>query len=222
MFTSHTITEAYQQHCQDCVAIVRHPQGLVAILADGAGGSGGGKEAADMFLMWVRAHTDRTNDIREPSQWVELLARLDQQISCADGESTGVVVALFENGLCGASVGDSIAWAVTLGTIDDLTCNQVRKPLLGSGRARPVAFDRPGFDGSLLLASDGLANYTTRQKIAETLKLEDGDQACRNLVNLVRLKSGALPDDVGVILCRRTRDKPNASHRSDRVPYVIS
>jgi serine/threonine protein phosphatase PrpC len=152
--------------------------------------------------MWVQSHVDRVADIRGAGQWVELLHHIDRQVNCAEGETTAVIVALYETGLCGTSVGDSVAWIVGE-SIDELTENQKRRPFVGTGKAEPIGFEREGFAGTLMLASDGLANYAERRKIVETLRMEDMTLACEQLVNLVRLKSGALWDDVGIVLCRR-------------------
>ena len=50
----------------------------------------------------------------------------------------GVVVEVVGSILLGASIGDSGAWLIDGSRIVDLTANQRRKPLLGSGYAHPV------------------------------------------------------------------------------------
>jgi serine/threonine protein phosphatase PrpC len=99
-------------------------------------------------------------------------------------------------------VGDSVAWAITGDGRIDLTCNQQRKPLLGSGAARPVAFSAAPLAGTLLLGSDGLAKYARSDDIAAIARGNDLTTVARELVNLVRLPSGSLQDDVAICLVR--------------------
>jgi serine/threonine protein phosphatase PrpC len=219
-FSVSKITRGYRRRCEDRVDVIPHPAGLVLVCADGAGGSGGGAEAADSILMWVRAHVTQTRDLRPATQWADLLAEADRQISFANGESTGVVVALWDDGLSGASVGDSAAWLVRDDGFDNLTAGQTHKPLLGSGRASPVAFERAGLGQStLLLASDGLVKYAPPRRICELAPLPDLDAAAA-LLDLVRLRSGALQDDVAIVLCRRGR--ASAHEPPPRKRYTVA
>jgi serine/threonine protein phosphatase PrpC len=50
--------------------------------------------------------------------------------------------------------------------------------------------------------ADGLLKYGGRDRIAVLARGADLQVAVRQLAELPRLRSGALPDDVGVILCR--------------------
>lgn len=207
MFHVAQLTAAAGRRGQDRVAVMRHASGVVAVLADGAGGTSGGAEAADTLLLWVQAYASRATDLADPAQWGELLQRVDQQIAAANGQTTGVVVALSDHGLTGASAGDSAAWLIAndeAGGYDDLTASQVHKPLLGTGGARPVTFERPAASGTLLIASDGLVKYAPPRRICEVARGPDLEQVAPQLIDLVRLRSGALPDDVGVVLIRRT------------------
>ena len=218
-----TVTRGYRRRCEDRVDVIEHPMGLVLVVADGAGGSGGGAEAADSMLLWARAHATRVADIRPAAQWADLLAKADQQISVAHGETTSVVVAVWDDGLAGASVGDSAAWVVRPVHFDNLTANQAHKPLVGTGRASPVAFERPGLGGdTLLLASDGLVKYATPQRICEVARSSDLNAAAEALVDLVRLRSGALQDDVAVILCRRAPPSGPAAGAVTRKRHTLT
>ncbi len=103
----------------------------------------------------------------------------------------------------GASVGDSGAWVIRGAQIEDLTEGQARKPLVGAG-CRPVAVRAAALGaGTLLVASDGLLRYAKPSEIAWVAAGRDLVVAVRGLVDLVRLRSGALPDDVSVVLCRQ-------------------
>lgn len=204
----------------DRAEVIRHPDGLVAVLADGAGGSSGGAEAADTVLLWVRALCSRDVDIRSGATWSDLLAKVDRQLECSNGETTAVVVAVWEGRLVGASVGDSAAWLIRPDGCDDLTAAQQYKPLLGRGMAKPVAFERNATNGTLLLASDGLVKYAPRQRICQSVMLPDLNAAADALVNIVRLCSGALQDDVSFILCRPATKPVQVSQERKR--YVLT
>ena len=73
---------------------------------------------------------------------------------------------------------------------------QIRKPLLGSGKAVPVAFETVLGDATLLLATDGLLKYARRDRIAAPARSLHLKIAVQGLTDLPRLRSGALPDDV--------------------------
>ena len=55
----------------------------------------------------------------------------------------------------------------------------------------------------MLVATDGLVKYAPAARICAAARDKSLHAAAGKLVDLVRLKSGALPDDVGVALCRR-------------------
>ena len=103
-----------------------------------------------------------------------------------------------------ASVGDSGAWLLRGPDILDLSERQQRKPLVGGGCApaplRPVHLGT----GTLLVATDGLFNYAKRADIQRIASGPDLASAAQALVDLVRLRSGALQDDVAIVLCRAT------------------
>lgn len=91
------------------------------------------------------------------------------------------------------------------GGIDDLTARQHRKLRLGSGKARPVSISRPRLDGTLLVATDGLFTYARPDRIADMASRDDLDRSASDLIQLVRLPSGGLHDDVGLVLIRTAR-----------------
>jgi serine/threonine protein phosphatase PrpC len=189
--------------CQDRAEIFAAPDRTVLVLADGAGGVSGGDRAASRIVETLREAVLAPES--GPSDWGRFLTRLDRTLldDPEAGESTVVVVEVGAKAVSGASVGDSGAWLVARdGRIDELTAQQSRKPLLGSGRARPTRFQRAALDGTLLVASDGLLKYAPHARIAATVARHDLDECARRLVDLVRLRSGALQDDVALILCR--------------------
>ena len=173
---------------------------VVIVVADGAGGVGSGDQAAECVVREVRAAFKATTT---ESGWVAVLREIDCRIGV--GESTVVIVDASAAGLCGASVGDSQAWLIRVGELDDLTSGQIRKPLLGSGEAKPVSFHRESLTGVLLVATDGFCNYVKRPELVRKIADIDLCEVPRRLVEMVRLKSGELWDDVGIVACRKKR-----------------
>ncbi len=177
---------------------------LVLVVADGAGGISGGAEAAQFLVEGVKKRIGATSI--DTDGLIELLTSLDREMADigAFGETTGVVAVLSGNGIFGASVGDSGAFVFSKTGLENLTANQTRKPFFGSGRAIPIPFTRESLSGTLLVATDGLLKYTSLEKIAATILAADFDSAANKLVELVRYQSGALPDDISILLAQKT------------------
>ena len=170
--------------------------GCVLVVADGAGGTGDGAHAADAVIEAVAAN----RELQGADAWAALLAQIDATLR--NGETTAVVAAIIGNEIHGASVGDSGAWLIDAHGYDELTQGQQRKPLIGSRRASPVPFASRLDAATLLLASDGLLNYAPAQRIAELANIAELSGLATRLCDLVRLRSGALPDDVAILLAR--------------------
>ena len=136
----------------------------------------------------------------------QLLAYIDRALADGgSGESTGLLVAASPLGIHGAGVGDCIAWLIDERGCRELTAEVPRKPLLGSGRACPVSFSLPPTAGTLLLATDGLWKYAAADVICEVVRKLPIEAAAAELLTLPRLASGAVPDDIGIILVRPRR-----------------
>lgn len=168
----------------------------VVILADGAGGMGGGRQAAERIVR------REFRPLHAPSDCVNELRRLDEELrsdaSC--GESTAVLLVVRDGKAFGASVGDSGAWALTTDAIFDLTRRQHRKPRVGSGMAEPVGFGPFFFNDRLLVASDGVLKYAPRERVRRVAFVPDLDVAAEELVAACRLPGGALQDDLAFAL----------------------
>lgn len=190
------ITATYQVESgglnEDRVLVERRGEQTVAIVCDGAGNSARGALAADLAIaelrrLWQAGFVD----------WVHALLAVDQLLKsqAQGGETTCVAAIIYDDGLCrGASVGDSGALMISRSTpVRDLTAFQDRSRL-GSGRAHPKTF-RTQLRGKLLLATDGLLKYISPSDIRPCAA-----HGVNALVDSVRLKSGALQDDVAVIL----------------------
>ncbi len=176
----------------DRAGAVRTATGYLLVLADGAGGTTGGAEAASRVVARALAERPRT-----ASACVALLASLDDRLG--GGETTAVVLAVVDGVVLGASVGDSGAWMQRGKELVDLTENQRRKPLLGSGRATVVAIDPVPLEGRLLVASDGLSSYVQYARIMEILARPFADIPS-SLISAARLPSGALQDDLSIVV----------------------
>lgn len=101
-------------------------------------------------------------------------------------------------------IGDCSAWLIAADDYVDLTADQIRKPMLGSGRARGTTFAAELGATTLLVASDGLTKYAAPSAICGVVRDTPNLQAAaERLVDCVRLRSGGLQDDVSVILVRR-------------------
>jgi len=177
---------------EDRLLVERRGERTVAIICDGAGNGGRGALAAELAV----AELARIGQAGF-ADWVRALLAVDQLLKrqADGGETTCVVVDISDDGECrGASVGDSGAWMLPRGSpVRDLTAHQHRARL-GSGQACPVRF-KAQLMGRLVLATDGLFKYI-RAADTHTCAARGVDA----LIDSVRLKSGALQDDVAVIL----------------------
>jgi serine/threonine protein phosphatase PrpC len=146
------------------------------------------------------------------------LSELDLRIQATGGQSTAVIAVVRSDRVSGASVGDSGALHCKNGDVDELTRGQRSKPLVGSGSAVPVRFRASPLDGTLLVATDGLLKYANWARLVETLGHPQLNEIPELLVSLVRLRPGALQDDVGIVVCRAsTRLRPAiALHRRQK------
>jgi serine/threonine protein phosphatase PrpC len=192
-----TAIESYRERCDDRVAVFGVDERTVIVVADGAGGIGSGDIAAESVLREIETELHR---IHSADEWADALRQIDCRISA--GESTAVIVDVRPYGIAGASVGDSEAWIIDDGVIVDLTANQNRKPLLGSGAASPVSFICSPLNGVLLVATDGFCNYVKRDRVPPMIAQSDFFSIPRHCVEMVRLPSGALWDDIGIVAAR--------------------
>jgi PPM family protein phosphatase len=172
-------------------------RGFVAVVADGAGGMGGGAEAATTLCDLA----SRCAGEREVS-WVTFLLDVDEHLShsSSGGQTTAVIVEAVDGQLVGASVGDSGTLLFCGDEVIDLTAGQRRKPLIGSGMTTPVAFGPVPFNGRLLLASDGILKYVPFAKLSQVVKTGSLHSAALNLIDAAKLPNGEWHDDVAVVL----------------------
>jgi len=194
----------------DRAEVFSRPHGHLFVLADGAGGTSGGAAAADAVLAGARTFFPNS-----PSDCVNFLRDLDRRLTSV-GQTTAVVLLATDSTVFGASVGDSSAWLVVGAAITDLTQLQNAKPLLGSGNARALGFGPLPLVGRMLIGSDGLFKYVPHDRIAALANLPLTDAAAA-LIGAARLRSGALQDDIAVIVAGR-RDVPGDGIGGDSPP----
>ena len=201
MLTS-IVVHAGNPELQDRAAIFEIGHRVVFALADGAGGVAGGALAAEFFTRIVR---ESAASLTTPESCVQLLRRIDQDLAkgfeC--GETTGLVAIVESNRICGASVGDSMAWAFGTNERIELTRGQERKPFLGSGVALARSFTRSPCQGTIVFATDGLWKYAVLELIEQRIHEADASSLAEGLSQLVRLRSGGFPDDVAIMTCQR-------------------
>ncbi|MDP9149641.1 MAG: protein phosphatase 2C domain-containing protein [Myxococcota bacterium] len=197
-----------RQKPRDAAAVFERDDAMVVVLADGAGGLRGGDEASRSFVAVVQsALEDPAFATQELREWIDLFHRTDAAFAAnRTGETTGVVVVLWPRGLFGVSTGDSQAWIIAPGRVDELTVGQHTKGRLGSNRVTPATFERPALSGVLVMATDGLFDYAAVDVIARIVRASAIGAAAERLIELIRLRSGKLADDVALVLVGRTAE----------------
>ena len=183
---------------QDRVEIFHDANRTIIALADGAGGISGGAQAAELF---VRTIEQKKSSLQTDDDCEAFLHNIDRILADDPntGETTGIVIILSNNQTFGASAGDSEAWLFSTTAKTHLTKGQFRKPFLGSGEALAVKFTAQITPGTLLVATDGLWKYTSYEKIHDQIQASP-DNLPERLTTLVRLRSGALQDDIAMAL----------------------
>ena len=192
-----TAVAAYRKRCEDRVAVFASEERTVIVVADGAGGIGFGDIAAAAV---VREIETGFHHIHSADQWADALRQIDLRIPA--GESTAVIVDVRPYGIAGASVGDSEAWIINGEELANLTVHQNRKPLLGSGAVSPVSFNCSPLRGLLLVTTDGFCNYVKRERVPRMIAESDFFSIPRRCIESVRLPSGDLWDDIGIVAAR--------------------
>ncbi|EDN68198.1 conserved hypothetical protein [Beggiatoa sp. PS] len=165
---------------------------------------GGGAEAAELVIQIVKEQIGPNIQFTNPLIWNNILQETDSRLLAHPiaGETTAVIVAISNRIIYGASVGDSGAFLIQGQTDFELTGQQQRKPLLGSGIAMPSPYGPIPFYGTLLLATDGLIKYAPMTKIHQMVLNNPIESVAQSLIESVRYPSGHLPDDVSVIVCK--------------------
>jgi len=195
----------------DALGVFERDQVLVVVVADGGGSMHGGEATSSCLVSVVGAAVeDPAFLVEEMQSWIDLFKTTDTALPAnGAGETTGVVVVAGPRGLAGVSAGDSEAWVVTPTAVDDLTVGRQTGQRLGGNRVTPAAFERPALGGVLVIASDGLFKYAATEVIARIVRSNAIGATAECLIDLVRLRSGKVADDVAVVLVRENGTMPS-------------
>jgi serine/threonine protein phosphatase PrpC len=193
----------YRRVCQDSIGVFDKPDGVILVVADGAGGIEDGEVASRVVVDTVK---QASRDTTSPTDWSQVLRNADHAIG--SGQSTACAVELSSTGLRGASVGDSRVGMIVGEDLVFPSDGQQRKPLLGSGDTEPRSFTMPWDGGLVIVGSDGFWNYVNMGKLLANLHFIEFPVMAKTLAEMVRMPSGNLADDVAVICARRRRSVP--------------
>jgi serine/threonine protein phosphatase PrpC len=203
-FAFQTRAASSRVRSEDRAHVFEHEDGLIIVVADGAGGIGGGANACDALVHAVRTRVaEQPFDPYNLRAWSDAVTRTDAELagSAAGGETTAIVVAVGPHGVAGVSVGDSEAWMVSAG-IDRLTERQDRTRV-GTGKSRPRPFHRSRLQGVLVVATDGLFRHAKHDEICACCASTRIDDIACALASLPKLRSGSHPDDVALVVVKR-------------------
>ena len=202
-FPAHLLVEQSKNGGHVRAILCHYKDSLIIAVADGSGGQGGGGEAADKVIQGVKSALAKGIEPGDYAAWCALLVDIDRQIEEDEeaGETTAIVLALSRRYIAGAACGDSRALLFSRTGLIDITKKQNRRPMLGSGGALPVPINERSLVGTLVVATDGLFDYTNAKALEKSVSSEDTvDERAKNIVHSLRLKSGDLPDDVALAL----------------------
>lgn len=185
---------------EDRAEVFEHDDTLIVVVADGAGGVVGGDVASDAVVDAVRRRIRSPFDPYDIRAWSDVLTTADAELARSKdaGEATAIIVVVGPYGLVGVSVGDSEAWVV--GARSDRLTEKQERPRLGTGRCRPKPFHRRRLEGVLVVATDGLFKSARSETIRTACAAGAVTTIANALVASPRLRSGAYPDDVAVIV----------------------
>jgi serine/threonine protein phosphatase PrpC len=172
------------------------------VVADGAGGTSGGAEAAQAVVDHLRLAVDSGRELNARGLR-QLLLESSLELENR-GQTTAVVLVIDRHQIVGASVGDSGAWLVEEREWKELTLGQPRKPLLGGGFAEPFTFVAKTIDAELLVATDGVLKYANGDSVRALLRnrLLSAESCCHAVIDAARLSNGALQDDAAAVVVR--------------------
>ena len=199
MFELNACNDASVGKCVNRAAWILRGERIVVMLAEGAGSKTDAAFAAEFAIKCAAEMVGQEKHPLSPGQWLNIVSEIDVPLSLEPaGETTFVVADVGPKRISGASVGDSKVFIVDT-QMRDLTSNQQRKPLLGSGQAVTNAYEEDWSSGELLLCNAGLHKYAARDKLVTNATNMDA----RALIELARLPNGALFDDAVCVLLRR-------------------
>jgi PPM family protein phosphatase len=164
-FTTSLHLERGNPEMQDRAEIFAFDDRIVIAVADGAGGTSGGAQAAETFIYNVK---EACAHVATPDHCRQLLLQIDSLLAGGrgGGETTGIIAVVTSETLFGALVGDSDARLYCDDEIKYVSGSRPTKPLLGSGSAFVSEF-ATAMRGMLVVATDGLWKYARSGDIAD-------------------------------------------------------
>ena len=182
---------------EDRAVIYPFADSTTVVLADGAGGTTGGAEAADLLITTLAKPLPPV-----PVALCDALLEADTALDTDRFSGTAACALLcFDNKtLAGAVVGDVDVFRISGDSIESLVEHRDVKSTLGRNECWPASFEMHRATMRVLLCSDGLWKYIKRKNIVRAASIADLDTAADALVNETRLPNGTLQDDVSVVL----------------------
>lgn len=193
---------------EDALHICNYPhatEAYLCALSDGQGGRAGGAAAAQAAVRSTleAASSEPVKGLRQSQSWCRILSKADEAVrdDAAAGYATLIGLYVTDEGVYGASCGDSAALLFQQEQVNILTEGQHKNPPIGSGGARPVGFTAklvPPW--KLLVASDGIWKYAGWDVVISLMKTLSGESLMSALHDAAALPNGKLQDDTSIIL----------------------
>lgn len=191
------------QQGQDRAQVFPHRGASILVLADGAGGLGGGHAASDALVEAVRTAIAEDCDAWDVRGWLRLFQETDQALfRVRRGETTGIVAVFDGDTVFGVSAGDSELWVVGAEAVDAVTRGQ-GTARLGSGRVAPRHFHRVLAEGdTVVCGSDGLFKHVAASVIVAAGRSDTLEGAAAAL----GVAASRSPDDAVFAVLRRFQE----------------
>lgn len=182
----------------DAILCGENKHGRYFLLADGVSGQGHGQEAAMALVQTVQAGLAQMDTV-DKRGLCQLTSMADLAVQATGGQTTAVIVQETVDGRIGCSVGDSMAMTLNADSHHELTSDQKRRPLVGSGRCEPVAW-RDRSKDILLLCSDGVHGHLSLRAIVDRVRAFPAHVAANYLIADLYTRYGNLPDDTSIVI----------------------
>lgn len=218
------------------------PHGALALVADGMGGAAAGAVASKLAVGWIyrtlstRWPEDRNHSPQQFATWLRsavieangrIFGEAAETPAYAGMGTTATVAGIYEDFLYVAQVGDSRAYLVRRGTIEQMTRDRsVVQELIDAGTLTEAEAELNAHGNvilqalgtapsvrveltyhelrrgdTILLCSDGLFRMVRKHEIADAaVRLADPAALCDHLVALANERGG--PDNVTVVVLR--------------------
>jgi hypothetical protein len=181
---------------QDRHAVRVLDDGFFAVLSDGVGSSGRGREAAEAVVQGLSARP-----LKDAGEIGARIVEVDDALAAGHGgQATALGFFVGAAGLTGAAVGDTELWWRDANGWHDGTANVTRRPLVGSGVSTVVDL-HASLPDVIVAATDGLWKFAAPFEVLGLLDAHPGEPL--RALDPLWLPTGALPDDVTVLVARR-------------------